>query len=91
MDFKVGQEIYYAGESIPERNLFSGTIYRVRGIEYCKCGQLVDIGITHESSFCYCNQCGDIINIDDRLFFDSYIFIPVRRVNILKAFPPSIN
>jgi hypothetical protein len=82
MKFKVGQEVAYIMKNCPEIGLIHGKVYEVLGTNECACSQQIDIGITHDKAFCYCEDCGEITNIDERYFFSSEGFIPVIKISV---------
>lgn len=79
---KVGQRVVYIQRDLPEIGLINGKIYQVYEVLDCNCktGPHIDVGITGDHPFSYCNDCGAIINIDDRWFFSHTGFRPVEEV-----------
>lgn len=69
---KVGQKVVYIQKDCPEIGLIKNKIYTIFAVAECNCkdGLCIDVGITTDRPFVYCDICNSIISVDDRYFFD---------------------
>lgn len=79
MVMNIGQKVVYIEKNLPEIGLIKGQIYQVLDVLECNCktGPHIDVGITGYHPFSYCNDCGAIVNIDERWFFSHTGFRPI--------------
>lgn len=76
MSFYVGQKVVCVNNSQVEEWLVVGREYVVSGIEECRCGATISVGIPSRWPFLQCSVCGVTKPLTE-MAFDSRRFRPI--------------